>query len=255
MFKRIVVGLIMLALFLVILFAASPLVFDVFILLVIGIAAWEWSALSGVRSVFGRLFYVLLSEVCLIAMMRLAPQFHLLFVLLLLLTIVLWLWCMMAVVTYSHQLTSLGLRFPVVQYLFGLILLVGCGVDMWFLRRQSAVLGPFWVLLPFVIVMMVDTGAYFTGSWFGRHLLAARVSPKKTWEGLWGGLCLAMLAAIVASYCVPLPQLLRYQLWILSLMTAVFSVFGDLLESLLKRQASVKDSGGLIPGHGGSQHS
>ena len=96
-----------------------------------------------------------------------------------------------------------------------------------------------------------DTGAYFVGSRFGKHKLAPRISPGKSWEGFAGGLAASALAAVAA---VPLLQLQWPQLpalVALVLATVAISVVGDLFESLLKRHAGMKDSADLIPGHGG----
>ena len=96
-----------------------------------------------------------------------------------------------------------------------------------------------------------DTGAYFVGRAWGKHLLAERVSPKKTWEGFCGGLVLALIVGVAGSYLLPIDFAQRILIWVLALVAALFSVLGDLLESLLKRQSGVKDSGWLLPGHGG----
>ncbi len=100
------------------------------------------------------------------------------------------------------------------------------------------------------LVAAADIGAYFSGSTFGRRKLAPSVSPGKSWEGFWGGLALSMLLALaVWWFCwrtLPLPA------WLLVVAcTVLASVLGDLLESMIKRQRGVKDSGTLLPGHGG----
>jgi phosphatidate cytidylyltransferase len=113
-----------------------------------------------------------------------------------------------------------------------------------------------WLLLALCLVWAADTGAYFTGRrfggrWFGGRKLAPRISPNKTLEGLAGGLALAMVVAVVGA---PLAGAQAAQLpavALVALATAGFSVAGDLFESLLKRHVGVKDSGDLIPGHGG----
>ena len=108
-----------------------------------------------------------------------------------------------------------------------------------------------WLLLALAIVWAADTGAYFAGRTFGRNKLAPRISPNKTVEGLFGGLVAGMALALAAAPFAgaslgQLPYVAVVALW-----TILFSVVGDLFESLLKRHAGVKDSGDLIPGHGG----
>jgi phosphatidate cytidylyltransferase len=115
-------------------------------------------------------------------------------------------------------------------------------------------LGPLWLTLLMGLVWGADIGGYFAGRRFGRRRLAATISPGKTWEGVAGGLLLALLVAlgverISAGAAGDMPGLA----WLLpvTVMVVVFSVVGDLAESLLKRQAGRKDSGRLLPGHGG----
>ncbi len=101
----------------------------------------------------------------------------------------------------------------------------------------------------FVILWLNDTGAYLTGKSAGKHLLFRRISPKKTWEGIAGGLAAGMLTAWVLSRFFK--QLAPGEWLILAVLVIMFSTFGDLVESMLKRSVDVKDSGTLLPGHGG----
>ena len=113
--------------------------------------------------------------------------------------------------------------------------------------------GPFVVFLLILTVAAADIGAYFAGRRFGQHALAAEISPAKTWEGFWGGMmCVALLATLIWQN-LPLSQLhLGWgSLMVLGLATAGASVVGDLTVSLLKREVGLKDSGSLLPGHGG----
>ena len=113
--------------------------------------------------------------------------------------------------------------------------------------------GPFVVFLLILTVAAADIGAYFAGRRFGQHALAAEISPAKTWEGFWGGmLCVALLATLIWQN-LPLSQLHLGlgSLMVLGLATAGASVVGDLTVSLLKREVGLKDSGSLLPGHGG----
>ncbi len=104
------------------------------------------------------------------------------------------------------------------------------------------------VMYALLIVWLADSGAYFVGRKFGRRKLAPVVSPGKTWAGLYGGLAVCALLALVTAQLRALPVL---PLLVVTLVAGIFSVVGDLIESLCKRFAGVKDSGNLIPGHGG----
>lgn len=113
------------------------------------------------------------------------------------------------------------------------------------------------ILIMFIMIWLNDTGAYCVGCTLGRHRLFPRLSPKKSWEGFWGGLvfCIAAGAACYWSSSLPESTLISNgSLWAwigLGVVICVFSTWGDLFESLIKRTLGVKDSGKLIPGHGG----
>jgi phosphatidate cytidylyltransferase len=101
----------------------------------------------------------------------------------------------------------------------------------------------------FILLWMSDTGAYLVGISIGRHPLFPRISPKKSWEGFFGGILLTIVSAyILSKYFTALPL----SNWIvIALIVCIFGVLGDLIESMLKRSLNVKDSGNILPGHGG----
>lgn len=109
--------------------------------------------------------------------------------------------------------------------------------------------GKEWTFLTILLVWATDIGAYLIGKQFGRHLLAPQVSPKKTLEGSLGGLLLSIVVAFAFSRLVGGASWLTYIL--LGVVVGISAQIGDLFESALKRSAGVKDSGNLIPGHGG----
>ncbi len=110
---------------------------------------------------------------------------------------------------------------------------------------------PALLLFLFVLIWVADSAAYFAGKKFGRVKLAEKLSPGKTREGLWGALVATLLLALAGVWQFDLKPGAAVYFIILSLLTALISVVGDLFESLLKRNAGVKDSGFLVPGHGG----
>lgn len=104
-----------------------------------------------------------------------------------------------------------------------------------------------------IVVAAADIGAYFTGKYFGKHKLAELVSPNKTWEGFWGGVAACALLAVLLWSLLPdhaahigLPSVLA-----VVIITGLYSVVGDLTVSMVKRESGVKDTGSLLPGHGG----
>lgn len=110
-----------------------------------------------------------------------------------------------------------------------------------------------FVLLTFILIWLNDTGAYLTGRAFGRRKLCERLSPKKTWEGFWGGFALCVLASlaypIIAMHAPTVWHFVSFGIFGAAVSAA--ATVGDLFESLIKRTLGVKDSGRLIPGHGG----
>ena len=115
-------------------------------------------------------------------------------------------------------------------------------------------LGLHFVLAIFLMIWINDTGAFVVGSLFGKHRLFERISPKKSWEGFFGGLGFNLLAgwlfAIGGGYFWDVKW--NVITWLIfALVVTVFSTWGDLVESLMKRSLNIKDSGHIIPGHGG----
>jgi len=131
-----------------------------------------------------------------------------------------------------------------VGYGLGLVLMMAC----WSALVQLFERGPRVLLAAMAVVWVADSAAYFVGRAWGRRKLAPAISPGKTWEGVWGALTGVLLYALMLVFFSPLPPV---ALLGLALLLAVLSIVGDLFESLLKRQAEVKDSGRLLPGHGG----
>jgi phosphatidate cytidylyltransferase len=129
-------------------------------------------------------------------------------------------------------------------------LYVGCGLAVYPVFRFLFVHGDRWVLLIMMLTFLGDTFAYFAGRFLGRHKLHPRLSPKKTWEGSFGGLCGSALALVLARLWY-LPELQWLDVIALAPLAGAVGQMGDLFESALKRSVGVKDSGTLLPGHGG----
>ncbi|MCK8516377.1 phosphatidate cytidylyltransferase [Methylonatrum kenyense] len=147
---------------------------------------------------------------------------------------------------HAGQVRPMG---PGVGLVVGLLLLLPSWTALVWLHGQAA--GPWLVLLLFLMTWMADVGAYFAGRRFGRHRLAPAISPGKTWEGFTGGVLLALLSAVPLWHLVSLDAVPLGFFLLLVLVAIVYSVVGDLFESMVKRRAGLKDSGALLPGHGG----
>jgi phosphatidate cytidylyltransferase len=113
--------------------------------------------------------------------------------------------------------------------------------------------GRYFVMLLVVVTKFTDIGAYLTGSTIGRHKMIPRISPKKTWEGTVGGIAFAVVGAFLCRWVMPdeMAALTNLHAVVIGLLLGVAAVIGDLAESLIKREAGVKDSSTILPGHGG----
>lgn len=240
MMTRIVSGVVLAAAVLALLLWAPPAWTVGVIALTMLAGAWEWSAFlrpagQGERVVFVALVAVLLWAGWLLTQDR--DQLRVV----LWAAAAWWLFALVWVLRGPRAVNRAG------AWLAGVLVLVPAGLGLARLRVELDQ-GAWWTLYVLVLVWAADTGAYVAGKSFGRHRLAPLVSPGKTWEGVLGGLALAGVCAVVAAPLLGVPRL---PLLVGSLVVAAFSVVGDLTESLLKRFAGLKDSGQLIPGHGG----
>ena len=208
--------------------------------------AWEWSAMAGLQRPATRLLYVLATWLLAAACMGVAEQSWGR-PLLLAAGVGWWLVALAWVVAYQQGRDPSPMRSRAVAALVGWLVLLPSWLGMVFVHASEE--GPYLVLLLFVIIWSADTGAYFAGRRFGRRRLAARVSPGKTWEGLAGATLAVLLVAAVTN-----GESERTGLawpYATALVVMLVSVLGDLTESLFKRRVGMKDSGTLLPGHGG----
>ena len=136
-----------------------------------------------------------------------------------------------------------NLQRPPYMFVVGFIILFSTWLAFLSLREMN----PWLLLIAIVTVWLADTGAYFSGKNFGRHKLAPNISPNKTWEGVVGAIIIVTVVGALSCFYYKQNYLIIVFLWWIT----IFSVIGDLFESLLKRQANLKDSGNLLPGHGG----
>lgn len=204
--------------------------------LVLG-GAWEWAGFVGWRQRTARLAYVATVALALGAIWLYARQGSG-FSWVLSAAVMWWLvalaWIILAPARRSTLLCALA----------GLLVLA----PAWLALISLHALTPQWVLFVLLLVVAADVGAYFAGRRFGRHKLAPQVSPGKTWQGVFGGMAGAGLLALGGVWWFDMPAAPFLGL---CLVVTAGSVVGDLTESLFKRQAGLKDSGTLLPGHGG----
>jgi phosphatidate cytidylyltransferase len=134
--------------------------------------------------------------------------------------------------------------------LIGFLILVPAWLSAFHLHKDWDI-GNSLLLLFFIIVWSADTGAYFTGRQFGAHKLAPAISPGKTWEGVLGGMIAVVVAALAGCYILDISGDKMVIFVIIAIITAIFSIFGDLYISICKRALNLKDTSQMLPGHGG----
>lgn len=215
-----------------------------FIGIITALGAWEWSALVGFNHVLLRSLYVI--AIMLGSWLCMHQQIMPIMVV----GALYWVWISFAVMRFNAGKLPLGLEAAAVRVFSGIVFFI-TGFLAIITIRTMLFNGPEWLLLMVIIIMATDTGAYFCGRLWGKKPMAERVSPKKTWAGFWGGLVIAVVVSIIGSYFFELQWTQRIAFWCLSLVAAFFSIVGDLSISVMKRQTGIKDSGSLLPGHGG----
>jgi phosphatidate cytidylyltransferase len=211
------------------------------------LAAWEWGALIGIRTALGRAA-VMLPPAAIMAWLSHNgwPQ-H--FPLVVQIGCAWWLFALVWL-RWPRLLSGNSVPLRALKLAILVLLLVPAWAGLALLHADPSH-GPRWALFAVALVWAADTGAFYAGTRIGGRKLAPRISPGKTWAGFWGGLLAALL---LSTACFALLGLELGQLPMLLLLTSVTtlaSVLGDLFESVIKRQGGAKDSGSLIPGHGG----
>jgi phosphatidate cytidylyltransferase len=212
------------------------------------LAALEWFSIIGLTNLLKKLvgFSALLISTLFLASMNIKG--------IALITSGLWFAILIFIAYYAHkqlsQNTLLILSNKIIATLVASLILALFWLSGIYLH-QSSEIGPQQLMYVMVLVWLADTGGYFAGKRFGKRKLAFAISPNKTWEGVAGALALG-LVWIILSYQLGISGELSLLKWsVLSLIALVISIIGDLFESVFKRIHNVKDSGNLLPGHGG----
>ena len=213
--------------------------------IIFSLGAWEWSRLVGLECHLWRIAYTAIFPVVFFFLYPLLSegtwaQF------ILTLAIVWWVMALGSVLTYPRS-EALWKNSAVARAIAGPFVLIPSWGALSLLHSEY---GPGYFILLMLIIWGADSGAYFAGSAFGKHKLAPKVSPGKSWEGVIGGLLTAIAVAAIATQWLDTVGALAGFL-ALVVITVFISVLGDLTESLFKRVMAIKDSGGILPGHGG----
>ncbi len=211
---------------------------------VVAIAGFEWAAFLGFKQVYARLAYssalvTILSLVWWQLPLDIDRQ-----------TIWLsFLWWTIALVWLKFSNVSQSIYILPAKALAGCFVILPACIAL--VLMQNLHHGAYYILFLLLIIWGADIGAYFSGKRWGRRKLAPSISPGKTWEGVFGGVAAALLIAGVGACFFAFDQGTLLLFAGIVVFIALISVLGDLFESLMKRQAGLKDSGQLLPGHGG----
>lgn len=238
--KRILTAAVMLAVLSVVLLWLPRAAVLAVLALVMLAGAWEWARLARLQGAPRKALYTAACGVAILLLWRLAALpggFRVVMTLVLAWWVVSFLWLALAPERGGPGLAAVA----------GLLTLAPLWVALERLYEHSGH-GPELVVFVLVLIWAADIGAYFVGRRWGRYKLAPRVSPNKTWEGVLGGLALGSLVALAGQAWFGFPSAAFLPL---CLAVILVSVVGDLNESLFKRQVGLKDSGGVLPGHGG----
>lgn len=217
--------------------------FALFIGAVVALGAWEWARLAGFEAQPVRVLYAVVVAVLLFLLYLLpglAP------------------WVLVAALIWWLAATWLVLTFPdssehwssvVCKLVIGLLILLPAWQGLILLKQSPS--GNWLILSVMVLVWGADIGAYFSGKAFGQRKLAPKVSPGKSWEGLYGGLAACLLITVIVGISRDWAIAKVLFALVCAAIVVMISVVGDLTESMFKRKSGVKDSSNLLPGHGG----
>lgn len=253
--KRIITAIVLLAILLPALFLGVPNLFNVLALVLIGAAVWEWSRMNGYSQTKAIFFALDVFVIC-AGLMYVGLTRYPLPMLWLVNTAV---WVLTSTYLIKNGVSS-WTKIPQALRLVGGVLIL---MTTWLAVAQLREIGINLLLSALLLVWAADIFAYAAGRAFGKHKLAPSISPGKTWQGVAGGfigvLCVAAFWLWVdetySSDSLSLYSIMLHRWGVMSVLVLVFltmlAVIGDLIESLVKRSAGIKDSSGLLPGHGG----
>lgn len=247
LYKRIITAIIGAPLILYATLYLPTAIFAIMLGVIILLGAWEWSALSGFDAKIARYIFMAINAASLL--------FGWFFFLhqsitlpILLIGLAWWAMAFIKVLNYSKNEQKTLSHDAVIKMLSGVLVFTIAWIAMVSLHAANSTQ---LLAFLFILIWIADTGAYFVGRRWGRTALAPQISPGKTQEGLLGALVLVLVYAVASGHFFGYQDIRLFFFALLSIIVALISVLGDLTESILKRERGVKDSGSLLPGHGG----
>ncbi len=240
---RIITALILVAGFIPALFQSSSIYWAFGMLLVTLLALHEWASMVGLSKMqrYGYLLVSALAGLLIISCMQSEGTHQFFYHSLLVFAVATFFWVFIVPIWLAKQFKFNGL---VAKGLLGWLLML----PLWLALICAKIVNPMLLLALLATIWIADSAAYFAGKNFGKHKLAPTISPGKTWEGVAGALIGVTLFGTILYFVFEINTLAIFPaLWVVT----GFGVIGDLFESMMKRQANIKDSGDLLPGHGG----
>lgn len=239
--QRIITAAILIPVTVLLVIYLPPFYFALITALVTFAAAWEWSALMQLPRTSQRVAYL--------ALMYIFGYGVLFIPVIYLLSLAFVWWIVAALLVVSYPQGQHYWRHPIVRGVMGILVLIPCWGAINFIRNQHE--GLIILFYLFGLIWGADIAAYFAGKKWGKNKMLPAVSPGKSWQGFIAALIYGVLYAVLFAWYADMS--LRVLPWaiLLSLVTVCFSVTGDLTESMIKRLVGVKDSGTILPGHGG----
>lgn len=244
--QRVITAAILIPLLVAAIFTFPTTFFVLLLAVVTAVAAWEWARVARLPPAGGLIFGAVMLVALMTEVTGILPPVarHAVAAA----AVIWWLVAAVWVARFKGGLASI----PAWQGVAAGVLVLAPPVASLAGLHEEPRFGPGYVLFLLVLIWSADSGAYFAGRRFGRRKLAPHVSPGKTWEGVAGGMLAAAAAAWIGGRVLGLADGAWAWFLPLCLVVVVFSIVGDLLESLFKRAAGVKDSSHLLPGHGGA---
>lgn len=245
--QRVMTAVVLILLFIGTLFYTSPPVFCLATLAITLWGVWEWTLLMGLRKIGHRMTYLIFMLAVMLGIFYVPIPitwcvyfFY----------AVLFFWLLTIPLLKLYPRALFWKQSMLFQAAVGMFVLIPGWFAINFIRDVDA-RGQYLLLFIFVLVWGADIAAYFAGRRFGRKLLLPQVSPGKTWVGVYAAIITGMLITMVPLLYFKVPYYIWPYTLTLSVVTILFSIVGDLLESMFKRSEGLKDSGSFLPGHGG----
>lgn len=245
--QRVLTALILVPLVILAIFKLANPYFALLMGLVVLAGAWEWSNFIPCKNLWARLAMVAVTGILVYLLYTkgtVSSQQGVIG-----LAVIWWALCLYLLAVFPFA-DAHWMQKAVARTVIGIVVLMGTFTGMVLLHHNPNY-GPQYILYLMVLIWTADSGAYFAGRRFGKRKLNPQVSPGKSWEGVYGALAMTVLVTVIACYGLGIGARFPLAFIALSIIVVAISIVGDLAESMFKRMVNIKDSGQLLPGHGG----